>query len=320
MRADRLLKIVLLLQSRGRMTTSELADELEVTRRTVSRDMEALGQAGLPVEALRGRGGGWSLMDGYRSGLTAMTPQETAALMIRASAGPLRDLGLEESYESARRKLQAAYPGSDRRDAAFLRSRLLIDEAGWHGSAPDVPEALAVCQEAVWDVCLLRFAYGGDGGGPARERTVRPLGLVVKRGVWYLIARDEGADKTFRVSKLGNPRKLEETFDYPEAFDLAACWAASLASFTSRLPHYEAELLLPETELPAFKRERYVRVLREQSRGDGTARVRADLATPEFALRFVLGFGASVRVLEPGELAGAVAEEAGRLARLYKNS
>ncbi len=320
MRGDRLMRIVLLLQSRGRMSTRELADELEVTTRTVSRDLEAIGQSGIPIVAHRGRFGGWSLMEGYRSGLTGMTPDEAAALLLRASSGPLRDVGLGGHYEAALQKLRAAYPEPERQGADFLRRRLLIDESSWHTRAAATPEALAVCQEAVWEERLLAFDYAKDEARASKDqsRLVEPLGLVVKRGVWYLAAKDGAPIKTFRVSNMLNIRLSEKSFAYPEQFDLAAYWQDSLRTFPDRLPHYEVSCIMTAEVLQAFREERYVRVLRADPIVDGQYEVAADLATPEFALRLVLGFGASVRVIQPLAFVEAVAAEAEKVREMYR--
>ncbi|GGN95673.1 helix-turn-helix transcriptional regulator [Saccharibacillus kuerlensis] len=318
MRGDRLLKIVLLLQSRGRMSTRQLSEELEVTGRTVSRDMEALGQSGIPLVAHRGRFGGWSLMEGYRSGLTGMTPDETAALLLRASSGPLRDLGLDGYYEAALQKLRAVYPDSGHRGAAFMKRRLLIDDSGWHSRASGIPEALEICQEAVWENRLLRFGYANNSGDNAPIRIVQPLGLIVKRGIWYLAAQDGGTVKTFRVSKMTDVERLEHSFDYPETFDLALYWEESLRAFPSKLPHYEAKLIVEEEGLKVFRQERYVRILEIELVEDKSFVITADLAAHEFALRFVLGFGSSIRVCEPAALVEAVAAEAEKIAGIYR--
>ncbi len=319
MRGDRMLKIVLLLQSRGRLSTRQLAGELEVTPRTVSRDLEALGQSGIPIVAHRGRFGGWSLLDGYRSTLTGMTPNETSALLLRASSGPLQDLGLGGHYEAALHKLRAAYPEPERQGHAFLR-RLLIDEAAWHDRTPGVPEALEVCQDALWAERRLRFGYVKEQEGAAAPapRTVEPLGLAVKRGVWYVVARDRGVIKTFRVSRMINAERLDEPFDYPADFDLAGYWQASLEAFPAKLPRYEAELSMQAQTLEIVRAERYVRVLREEALENGACAVRADLATPEFALRFLLGLGSAVKIDGPQALKEAVAREAERVAGMYR--
>ncbi|WP_172250244.1 helix-turn-helix transcriptional regulator [Saccharibacillus deserti] len=321
MRGDRLLKIVLLLQSRSRMSTRELAEELEVTPRTVSRDLEALGQSGIPIVAYRGRFGGWSLMEGYRSGLTGMTPDEAAALLLRASSGPLQDLGFKEPYERALHKLRTVYPEPRPKSADFLSRRLLIDESGWHARAAGVPESLPVCQEAVLEQRQLRFVYVKSAEEPTGSpvgRIVDPLGLAVKRSVWYLVAREDTAIKTFRVSKITEAQCLERTFDYPGTFNLADYWQESLRTFPDTLPRYEAGLRVEAEALEAFRSERYVRVRHTELLEDGGYAVQADLATAEFALRFVLGLGTAVRVLEPRELAERVAAEAERIMKLYR--
>jgi len=314
------MKIVLLLQSRGRMSTRELADELEVTTRTVSRDLEAIGQSGIPILAHRGRFGGWSLMEGYRSGLTGMTPDEAAALLLRASSGPLSDVGLGGHYETALQKLRAAYPEPERQGAEFLRRRLLIDESSWHTRSAAAPEALALCQEAVWEERLLAFDYAKANPAASKgpNRLVEPLGLIVKRGVWYLAAQDRDTIKTFRVSNMLNIRLLEQSFAYPEDFDLAAYWQDSLRAFPDRLPHYEVSLVMTAEVLQAFREERYARILRAEPMENGQYEVDADLATPKFALRLVLGFGASVRVIRPSMFAEAVAAESEKVRQMYR--
>lgn len=318
MRGDRLMKIVLLLQSRGRMSTRELAEELEVTARTVSRDLEALGQAGIPIVAYRGRFGGWSLMEGYRSGLTGMTPDETAALLLRASSGPLDDVGLGGHYETALRKLRAAYSEPERRTAEFVRQRLLIDESEWDGSRGGVPAALSVCQEAVWAGKRLRFEYAKESGGQRRARIVEPLGLVVKQGNWYLAAQDGETVKTFRVSKMEGAQASDDFFRYPESFDLSVYWAEFVRTFPAKLPRYDTELSADEEALRALREERFAHIRRCKKISESEYAVRADLETPEFALRFLLGLGMSVRVLEPAELAAAIAEEARRVAERHQ--
>ncbi len=298
------------------MSTRELAEELEVTQRTISRDLEALGQSGIPIVAYRGRFGGWSLMEGYRSGLNGMTPDETSALLLRASSGPLEDVGLGGHYETALQKLRAAYPEPERQDTEFLQRRLLIDESDWGGQPSEVPKALSLCQKAVWASTRLRFTYVKEPGGERKVRNVEPLGLVVKRGNWYLAAREDQVIKTFRISKMEAVEPLQASFPYPESFDLRTYWEETMRAFPNRLPRYEAELLASRQALQAFREERFAHILRCEKDSGGYA-IRVDLETPEFALRFVLGLGRSVRVLAPTELAAAVFQEAEQVAKHY---
>src|SRR5215831_17768904 len=186
MRADRLISIMLLLQVRRQITARELARRLEVSERTIHRDMEALGMAGVPVVAERGTGGGWSLLEGYRTNLTGLTGTEMQALLLAKPSPLLADLGLRQAAEVALLKLLAALPAMSRRAAEYARQRLHVDGAGWHEAAEAVPFLLPI-QEAIWQERKLRLTYQ-RGDGATVERLVDPLGLVAKGGVWYLAA------------------------------------------------------------------------------------------------------------------------------------
>src|SRR5215208_5430614 len=190
MRADRLLSIMLLLQLYQRLTAGELARRLEVSERTIHRDMEALSTAGVPVVAERGSGGGWALVDGYRTNLTGLNAAEVQTLFSGLPPRLLADLRLDRARDAAHVKLLAALPEASRADAEYARRRVHVDVAGWGGAEEAVPH-LHAAQEAVWRGRKLLFTYGGDCGGAA-ERAVDPLGLVAKGGVWYLVARAAG--------------------------------------------------------------------------------------------------------------------------------
>src|SRR5215207_7455103 len=188
MRADRLVSIMLLLQVYRRLTAGELARRLEVSERTIHRDMEALSAAGVPVVAERGSGGGWALAGGYRTNLTGLNAAEVQTLFSGLPARLLADLKLDRDSDAAHVKLLAALPPSSRADAEYARRRVHVDVAGW-GAAEEAVPHLHTVQEAVWRGRKLFFTYGDDCGGAAAERAVDPLGLVAKGGVWYLVAR-----------------------------------------------------------------------------------------------------------------------------------
>src|SRR5215212_271742 len=178
MRADRLLSIMLLLQIYQRLTAGELARRLDVSERTIYRDMEALSAAGVPVVAERGAGGGWALVDGYRTNLTGLNAAEVQTLFSGLPPSLLADLKLDRARDAAHVKLLAALPPSSRADAEYARRRVHVDVAGWGGAGEAVPH-LHTIQEAVWRGRKLLFTYGNDCGGAA-ERAVDPLGLVAK--------------------------------------------------------------------------------------------------------------------------------------------
>lgn len=335
MRADRLLTILGLLQTHGKLPSRTLAEKLEVSERTIHRDMEALGAAGIPVYAERGHLGGWALPEGYRSRLTGMTAEEINALLVLQSSGLVRDLGLQESAKSAIGKLRAALSPAARQDADFARQRIHVDGAGWRdaaaGGAPEEGaetngrSVLATVQEAVWAERKLIIAY--DGGSDmasgraeaARPRTILPLGLVAKQQVWYAMAltEPEGELRTFRVSRIAQARVTDEPFVRPEGFDLASSWAASVRSFKTNLPRYDAVVRVDSARWEAFRRERFVTVREHREIGGSAIEAAVTFNTLESARGILLGYGRGVEAVSPAELRAAIAEEARAIGERY---
>src|SRR5262245_43539177 len=260
MRADRLLSIMLLLQVHQRITTRELAQRLEVAERTIHRDMDALGAAGVPIVAERGSGGGWSLLEEYRTNLTGLNEAEIQALFLAQPARLLGDLGLRQAADAARIKLQAALSPTARHDAEHARQRIHIDGAGWSQAREPVP-LLPAIQEAVWQdrTLLLTYQRADD---TAVERLVEPLGLVAKGSIWYLIARVDDSTRTYRISRVQKAEITNQTFTRPVDFDLAAHWEASSTQFRANLPQYPATIRI-EATLYDYMRTvgRYARVV-----------------------------------------------------------
>lgn len=318
MRADRLLSIILLLQVHRRLTAGDLARRLEVSPRTIHRDMDALGAAGVPVVAERGTGGGWRLLEAYRTNLTGMNEAEVQSLFLTRPARLFADLGLGQAADAALLKLLAALPARQRQNAEDMRQRIYIDAAGWRQSEEAVP-LLPVLQEAIWQERRVRLTYRrGDGG--VVDRTVDPLGLVAKGSLWYLIAAVEGEPRTYRVSRVRGVELLDEPCVRPPGFDLAAFWAQSTASFVERLPRYPATLRVAPAILARVRSgERYTRVEREEP-PDGAGWVTLVLAFQQEALacEYVLGFGPLIEVLEPATLRGEVRRAAEGVVALYR--
>ncbi|MFF4653338.1 helix-turn-helix transcriptional regulator [Streptomyces sp. NPDC001380] len=224
MRADRLLSLLLLLQGRGRMTAGELAAELEVSVRTVYRDVEALAAAGVPVYADRGPDGGYRLLDGYRTRLTGLNADEAGSLFLAGLPGPAAELGLGAELAGARLKLLAALPAENAARAERVRERFHLDPGRWFADATPVPHLGAVA-DAVWRQQGLRIRYRK--WGPAEvDREVRPLGVVLKAGEWYLVAQAgaDGPPRTYKVSRILECVPGGGPFERPAGFDLAAFW------------------------------------------------------------------------------------------------
>lgn len=317
MRASRLIAIVLLMQNNGKMTSKALAEKLEVSERTIIRDMESLSEAGVPVYAERGLHGGWVLAEGYRTNLTGMQVDELVSVLLADQSALLDDLGIAKHYDAAIQKLLAAAPVAVSRGAALARQKIHIDGAGWHQVQESQP-FLATVQEAVWEEKLLRFQYPREDG--IAERIVQPLGLVAKRSVWYLIGEADGGKRTYRISRLQDAVMLEERFERPADFDLAAYWEQSIGEFKQSLPKLPALIELQESLLARLTRERYVKIIMSEPsvKRPGWLSARVEFQSAESALEIVLSCGSRIKVLEPSALRERVREEVKAMHELYE--
>jgi len=319
MKADRLLSIVLLLQAHGQMTGRELAERLEVSERTVHRDMDALSAAGVPIFALRGRRGGWCLDEDWRTQVPGLDEAELRALLL-AQPQALGDGDLARSAARALEKLMAALPATLRGKADALRQRLHVDATGWTG-APEDLSALPVLQDALSRDRRLTLHYRPR-GKEAGERVVDPLGLVAKGGVWYLVAGTPRGFRTYRVSRIEAARVLDQPSRRPADFDLAAHWRSSVQDLQSRRSRHEAILRVePRTarSLQAWSNAVPADPPADRppdpDRADWvTLSVRFDHA--DHALFSTVGLGPRVEVLAPASLRQRVWDEhAAALAR-----
>ncbi|WP_053374124.1 helix-turn-helix transcriptional regulator [Paenibacillus sp. FJAT-27812] len=308
MRAGRLIAIVLLMQNNGKMTSKALAEKLEVSERTIIRDMESLSEAGVPVYAERGQHGGWVLSEGYRTNLTGMHTDELVSVLVASHSALLGDLGIEGQYDAAVQKLLAASPAEVSKGAALARQKIHIDGAGWHQMQELMP-LLSVAQEAVWEERLLRLRYQREDG--EAERIIRPLGLVAKRSVWYLVGEIEGEMRTYRISRLLGAEVLAERFERPSDFDLAAYWEQSVGEFKQRLPQYPAKVNVLESVLTRLSKERYVKIIESQPSGqEGWLTAAVEFQGLESACEIILSYGSRIVAIEPAELRSRVMEEA----------
>jgi predicted DNA-binding transcriptional regulator YafY len=304
-RADRLISIVLLLQVHGRLTARGLAERLEVSERTVLRDMDALAAAGVPVVADRGPGGGWRLIDGYQTKLTGLTGTEIQTLFFAHPPQLLAALGLGPAAEAARLKLQAALPAASQHQAERARRAILIDPRGWQESQSLT--SLPVLLDALWRARRVRFTYE-RALGEANERLVDPLGLVARGSVWYLVASRDEELRTYRVSRIREAVLDGQESKTPSNFDLAAYWESSTQEFRERLPRYYATFLVAPSVM-RWARYRGWRLEEERAEGN-RVRIRVRFDVEEEALQFALSLGADAEVIEPQELRNKVLEAA----------
>ncbi len=320
MRADRLLSLLLLLQNRGRTTAPELAAELEVSVRTVYRDIDALGASGVPVLADRGPAGGYRLADGYRTRLTGLTDAQAGSLFLAGVPGPAQDLGLGADLAAAQLKLQAALPAQLAGRARQVQERFHLDATAWFRDADPVPHLARIAQ-AVWDQRVLHAHYRRWRGEVRRE--LHPLGLVLKGGIWYLVAGvGDDAVRTYRVARFLAVDTAEDGFERPAGFELAAYWQDSTDRLEAALRRRTAQLRLSPRGrqlLPMQFGAAGTRALADAGPPDADGWVRISLAVESEAVAVgdLLRLGTEAEVLGPPELRRALAETVTALADRY---
>ena len=309
MKADRLLSLLLLLQAHGRMTGRQLATRLEVSERTVHRDMEALCAAGVPVFALRGAQGGWQLDENWRTQVPGLDEAELRALVM-AQPRALGDARLAHAAERALHKLMASLPEPMREQAVSIRQRVYVDGTGWRGTSENLA-MLPVVQDAVSRDRRLAITYWRR-GGECVERTIDPLGLVAKGSAWYLVARTSEGFRTYRVSRIEKATLLELPSERPENFDLAAYWTESSTRFSQERPQFNARLRVEPRVAKWLMvwRSGWSEETIDPPPADGWVTLRMPFDTEEEACFVVLGIGPRVDILEPDSLRTRVASQA----------
>jgi predicted DNA-binding transcriptional regulator YafY len=319
MLASRLLTILMLLQSRGRMSARALAAEVEVSVRTLYRDIDQLSAAGAPVYAERGRAGGFQLLDGYRTKLTGMTSAEAEALFLAGVPGPASDLGLGQAMATAQLKLLAALPPDWRGGVGRLGARFHLDPVGWFRDAERV-EQLPSIADAVWAQKRLRLRYRRWSGEV--DRLVEPLGVVLKAGVWYLVGLAGGQPRTYRVSSvLAAEVEAGEGFERPTDFDLAAYWDEWTARFEAGLYRATATVRISQRGrqlLERFGSPAQTQALAE-ARTDADGWMRADIPIESIdkAVEDLTPLGPEVEILAPDALRQLMARAAAAMQALY---
>ncbi|TXS50000.1 helix-turn-helix transcriptional regulator [Streptomyces sp. t39] len=322
MSAGRLLSVLLLLQSRGRMSARALADELGVSVRTAYRDLARLQAAGIPLYAEPGRAGGHQLVDGYRTRLTGMSEAEARALLFAALPGPAADLGLADEVTAVRLKLLAALPTALREQAARTAAVFHLDAPGWYREPERTPH-LPLLADAVLGRHAVDVRYRRWRAPQEVRRRLRPYGLVLKSGVWYLVAASASGTATYRVTHVLEATVADERFDRPADFDLGAYWTAYLDDFRTRRHTGTATIRLSphgRTRLPDNVPEDIVRAVDRTATTVGdTGWIEAVIPTEstDHACGELLRLGADVEVLGPPALRRAMAGIVNALAVAY---
>lgn len=303
MRASRLLSILMLLQLRERLTAEALAAEFEVSVRTIYRDIDRLAEAGVPVYADRGPGGGFRLVDGYRTRLTGLASDEAEALFMIGLPGPAAALGMGPAASNAGRKMLASLPRASGDTAGRMGARFHLDPVDWYRDDQPLRQLPAIAR-AVLDQTVLAMRY--DSWRGVRERVVEPLGLVLKAGAWYLVARSDGVARIYKVANILRFAVQDTTFERPPDFDLGPWWSAETARFEAGLRPGVAELRATATGLKRLAQigayaQRAVQMA-DAADVDGWSQLSLPIETIDHAALMLLGIGPEIVVIAPDAL------------------
>lgn len=312
MRADRLIALLLFLQSRGRVTASQVATELEVSLATARRDLEALSASGIPIYVQPGRGGGWQLIGGARTNLSGLSGNESRALFWM-----LGTAGLASSETRvATMKLIQALPQSLRAEAERLATSIHYDHAAWGEPPGEVAADLDRLRDAIVGRRVLVASYPSR-EGQQRRRRLKPLGLVAKAGVWYLIAEGGRGPRTYRATRLENVVDTDEAFDVPHDFELTSYWSAQVEEIERSRSDVAATLRVPNGIVPILQKQfgRYCTVLGSEDGGGSIVEVRANLVVA--LAEQLAGWGEQVEVIAPVELRSELARIGAELVGQY---
>ncbi|WP_420644230.1 helix-turn-helix transcriptional regulator [Candidatus Leptofilum sp.] len=323
MRADRLISLLMLLQTNGRMTADDLAERLEVSPRTIYRDLDALSSAGVPVYAERGPNGGCMLMESYRTNLTGLNANEVQALFMFTVPGLLADLGADKASEAAMLKLMASLPAPFQQDASFVQERLHLDPAAWFQTEEEVP-FLPQVQTAVWQNKRLRLNYR-RGDGQWVKRLLDPYGLVAKASIWYVVGGIHTSQiQVYRVSRIMEAELTGKGFQRPDGFDLASFWQTWRDRFEAQQNSLTVELRVPPTSGPLLALvfgEGIVQALQTApADANGHALLSLTFDSLEGACRQLLGLGTAVEIIAPQTLRAQMLARAQQVTQQYQSA
>ncbi|MFT4119852.1 helix-turn-helix transcriptional regulator [Bradyrhizobium sp.] len=323
MRASRMLSILTTLQAKGQVTAPELAEACEVSVRTIYRDIDALAASGVPVYADRGAEGGYRLLDGYRVRLNGLSQNEAEALFLAGLPGPAAALGLDAAMIAAQNKLMAALPAHLRQDASRMQERFHLDAPGWFGEVEE-PRHLRTISGALLRGTMIRIRYRS--WRAEKQRRVAPLGLVLKGGSWYLAGLVDGTVRTYRVARVLDCTALDDRFDRPADFDLAAHWQAATLRLEAEMhPNVAVVRLSPfGVKLLDALSQPYVKArtqLEDTADADGWRIARVPVGkTSWHAAAELLRLGPEAEVLEPADLREKMTELTQAMATRYRAS
>ncbi|MCA0970670.1 YafY family transcriptional regulator [Halobacillus litoralis] len=320
MKAERLIRILLFLQHGEKVSTRELAEELEVSERTIHRDMESLSTAGIPVYAERGAAGGWKLIDNWKQKLSWLKEKEVLALFLPQAEKIISDLNMDTSSTDIRDKLLLSIPNGAKESAEKLWSRIHVDMGTWKGGSNESLPALDVLKEAVLNNGIAMILYKKANGDQKNVR-IKPLGLVAKSSAWYVVAMNEEDEfRSYKVNRVKECTVTNETFERPADFVLAEHWESSKKQFVKNLPEFQVNV-----KASRFAQERihftgrFVSSQKVKKEAEGWAELALTFNSEEEAVNFIVGFGNQVVVCSPHSLRDKVTGRAREILELYES-
>lgn len=322
MRADRLISLIMLLQTHERMTADELSQELEVSTRTIYRDILALNTAGVPIYTDHGPGGGISLLESYRTSLTGFSEEEARALFMLNIPNALVELGVGQKLKSALLKLTVALPPGQQAVQSRTQQRIYLDSTSW--SEPAQPSAqLGVLHQAVWQDKLVKLVYRGNFDTKV-EFELEPLGLVAKMNSWYLVGKDKSYMRVLNVADILEVEISDHQFARDEAFDLAAFWMSWCRSSQNRRSFYPVQLRIAPTlltKLHLYLGESVKYIVQADNQTESKDWKKVTIFYDHFfsARESILNFGNAAEILEPEALRLSVIDFAQQIINYYRD-
>ncbi|UCF60532.1 MAG: YafY family transcriptional regulator [Anaerolineaceae bacterium] len=318
MRADRLLSLLMILQTQGRRTAQELAEELEVSERTIYRDIEALSIAGVPVYATRGPGGGCDLLNSYRTSLTGLNEDEVRALFMVSIPAPLAQLGVDQKLKTALLKITSAMSTTYQHLEQWIRPRIHVDVVPWFQTEEPVPH-LATLHQAVNRDRRIKINYQLHFDAQATW-VVDPYGLVTKASVWYLVCAREGKIRVYRISRILDVKILDDNFERSEDFELADFWKAWCSDAEESHPRYSVKARISNELLPYIRTyfsDLLIDIDEKTESHEEWIETNLHFETFEAARNRILGFGRAIEVLKPDALRLSVIDFASQIVDHY---
>ncbi|HAG43813.1 MAG TPA: alpha/beta hydrolase [Clostridium sp.] len=317
MKADRLISILMLLQIHKKLTANELAQRLEVSARTIYRDIESLSSLGIPVFSDRGTNGGIELLGDYKTSLNGINDDEIYSLFLPTGDKILEDLGIQKLKDSTILKLLGNSSPYQVKEIENIQNYIYIDMHTWSENPTNVnKDILSILQNAIWNHKILKIVYRKI--NETKEIILNPLGLVCKRGIWYLIGINAEVIKTYKVTSIESTLLIDEHFDRPSDFNLEAHWKSSTSNFKSLIPKYTFTFKVNSSVINHIKERKFITINNEVIKDN---EIYLDINFDDIwqGIEFAFTYGKNIKIIKPIEAINEIKIKASEVIKLYDN-